>query len=269
MSATTRERELEDYRPIAASLMEPPNTFAIDLESEESPLETKTLSHGLVRTFADERLIEPHSLLDDLFVVVIRPDDRVKDFTFQTSAKIVRLLDHRLTVDRWDVGEHVEGLNEILPRTLIAEMRILTGYSNERLAMLLSVDRRSLTNWANGRGMHASKADRIRKLARFVRYIDRGLAERNEAALLAQDDAGRTAFELLKDELYDEAARVVGKGDGRAKRINLMKEVDPREAVEASAQPWTVLDIADGEEAIAEIPDRPAPKMTRRKARKM
>jgi len=249
--------------------MKPPNTFAIDLETEESPLETKSFSHGLVRTYATERLIEPHSFLDELIGVAVRPDDRAKEFAYQTSAKIVRLLVDQGTADRWDVGEHVEGLDEILPRTLIAEMRILTGYSNERIAMLLGVDRRSLTNWANGRGMHESKADRIRKLARFVRYIDRGLAERNEAALLAQGDAGRTAFELLKDELYDEAARVVGKGDGWAKRIKLMKEVDPREAVEASAQPWTVLDIADGEEAIAEIPDRPAPKMTRRKARKM
>lgn len=256
MSAATLERDLEKYRPVPTVLMEPPRSFDVELSEENDLSEQKSLSTGYFHTFSHHRSIEAGSFLGELFVATSQVAELVREAALQTSSGVVRLADTRLTVARWDLGDHTKGLNEILPRTLIAEMRLLTGFSNERLARLLGVDRRTLTNWANGGGVQAGKADRIRKLARFVRFIDRGFAEHNELALLAQDAAGRTAYELLKEERFDEAAQAVGKGDGWAKRRDFMSELEPARVTSAqamglfpAAQPYTgdAVEKKDGE----------------------
>lgn len=119
----------------------------------------------------------------------------------------------------WRQGPHTKGLDTTLPRVLLVEMSILTGYSNERLAQLLGVSRRSFTNWFNGGRLQEAKAEKIRHLARLIRYVDRGSAERNQAALLASTREGRTAYAAVADGQLDEAAEAVGPGTGWARRM--------------------------------------------------
>ena len=121
--------------------------------------------------------------------------------------------------DSWRQGPHTPSLDTTLPRVLLVEMGIVTGYSNERLAHLLGVSRRSFTNWFNGGRLQEAKAEKIRNLTRLIRYVDRGTAERNQAALLASTREGRTAYAAVADGQLDEAAEAVGPGTGCARRM--------------------------------------------------
>lgn len=97
----------------------------------------------------------------------------------------------------------------------IAELRRLSGLTWEQLARLFDVSRRSLHFWASGEAMAPSNEERLQRLLRVMRAVDRGSASANRAVLLAAGGDGVVPFDLLAAGRYDVALVTVGAGEGR------------------------------------------------------
>lgn len=102
------------------------------------------------------------------------------------------------------------------PRDVIFELRHLTGLTWDNLAELLSVTRRSLHLWANGGSMNTPNERRVRDLLSAMRAIDRGTARENRSLLLTRHPDGRSLQDLLRESHFDQAIKLVGRGNGRA-----------------------------------------------------
>ena len=158
MSAATLERDLEKYRPVPTVLMEPPRSFDVELSEENDLSEQKSLSTGYFHTFSHHRSIEAGSFLGELFVATSQVAELVREAALQTSSGVVRLADTRLTVARWDLGDHTKGLNEILPRTMIARTEEASrrakriGFANWRGLCGLSIE--ALPNTTSSHSWH-------------------------------------------------------------------------------------------------------------------
>tara|TARA_R110000868_G_scaffold68551_2_gene202611 strand:+ start:1315 stop:1848 length:534 start_codon:yes stop_codon:yes gene_type:complete len=169
----------------------------------------------------------------------------------------------------WNRGPHTADIKTKETWTLIAEMRLLTGYSWGQIALLLGVDRRTVQNWMNRERIREANLSRVHGTAMFLRFIDRGLAERNVRALQKADERDVSAFKYASMGNHGKAADLAGEGEGWVKRINFMREGAPEQIVDAQFAGMTIHPGSDGSEMIEEILDRPAPKMTPRKTRKM
>jgi hypothetical protein len=102
-------------------------------------------------------------------------------------------------------------------RDAIFELKRLTGLTWEELATLLSVTRRSLHLWANGRAINTVNERHVRDLLMTMRDLDRGTARENRALLLAPlRDGDMTVGDLLRDREFNNAVLLVGRGRGRA-----------------------------------------------------
>jgi transcriptional regulator with XRE-family HTH domain len=99
----------------------------------------------------------------------------------------------------------------------IHTVRRLSGLTWDELADLLTVSRRSLHHWANGRPVSAEHDRRLRQVLAALRRIDHGEAARNRDALLTAGADGRTIVDLLKEGRYAEACDRAGLGSGRAR----------------------------------------------------
>jgi transcriptional regulator with XRE-family HTH domain len=95
-------------------------------------------------------------------------------------------------------------------------LRRLSGLSWSKLSELLGVDRRTLHNWANGSEVRANNAKRIAEAATVLIYADRGSSKLNNEALSTRDVGGKTAFELMVDEEFDQVKTLLGPGVGRS-----------------------------------------------------
>lgn len=220
----------DDLAAPAKRYASPPRTF----DDFQPPGQSEQLQHGFRRTRTARQIIFT-SAHRDIAEEVAGLSAQLLETVLSGSHASAWCLTKLHTQASWGQGEHTAGIETMMPRTLIAETRILTGYAWEQLAALLGTTRRSLLNWTNGRKVRQSNQDTIRNVARLIRYIDRGRAELNSLALLATDENGNTAFELIVDGRYDQAAHLVGKGKGWEKRKNLMKELDPARVTSAQA----------------------------------
>jgi len=99
----------------------------------------------------------------------------------------------------------------------IAELRRISGLTWEQLAELFGVSRRSVHFWASGHPLSANNEERLRQALAVIRAMDRGFAMSNRAALLEGQPGGR-ALDLLKQQRFGEAGRLLGKGVGRVSR---------------------------------------------------
>jgi hypothetical protein len=96
----------------------------------------------------------------------------------------------------------------------LAEIRRLTGYSWEQLAGLVGCTRQAAHRWMNGEPIADGNRERLARLHAALRFIDRGAADENRAVLDMAAD-GMTVADLLRQERFDEAKAVAGRGPGR------------------------------------------------------
>ncbi len=88
----------------------------------------------------------------------------------------------------------------------VMEIRRLSGLTWEELADLFDVSRRSLHHWANGKTVTAEEDRTIRGTLAAIRHLHRGGQAGTRALLLAVDQTtGVSAFDLLRNRLFDEA----------------------------------------------------------------
>lgn len=105
------------------------------------------------------------------------------------------------------------GSSEVTKRA-IAELRRISGLTWEQLGQLFDVSRRSLHFWASGRPLNAKNEARVLRVLEIVREADRGDGRSTRGALF-QGTAGRTPFDLLASQRFDEARALLGSGPGR------------------------------------------------------
>lgn len=113
-------------------------------------------------------------------------------------------------------GASIE-LREPVP-TAIAALRRLTGLTWEQLAQLFNVSRRSVHFWASGSKMASENRAHLERVLDTVRFVDRGSATENRAAILATAADGTTLLDRLATGNYDSVIAVLGPGRQRAMR---------------------------------------------------
>ncbi|MFH0943834.1 MAG: TIGR04255 family protein [Planctomycetota bacterium] len=96
----------------------------------------------------------------------------------------------------------------------ICKLRLFAGLTWDQLARLFGVSRRAVHFWASGKPMNAGNEERLRRVLEIVRFIDRGDAQSNRAALLGAVD-GEIPFDLLVDGRLEEVRQFLGRGPGR------------------------------------------------------
>jgi DNA-binding transcriptional regulator YiaG len=116
----------------------------------------------------------------------------------------------------------------------IGVLRRLSGLTWDQLARLLGVSRRSLHFWASGKPMASGNEERLQRLVGVMRYVDRGSARANRAALLSAQKDGTIPFDLLTDGQYERVMALLGVGG--ATRITAPKQ-SPRGRAEAAPPP--------------------------------
>lgn len=101
------------------------------------------------------------------------------------------------------------------PPKIIAELRRLTGLTWEQLAQLLNVSRRSVHFWASGSRIASENRAHLQRVIETVRFIDRGSAAENRAALLAPTADGTTLLDELGAANYEAVVAALGRGRQR------------------------------------------------------
>lgn len=143
------------------------------------------------------------------------------------------------------------------------EIRRLTGFTWEKLANLLNVDRRTLCNWVKGSEIRDSNRSRIAKTLRILRYSDRGSSDDNAKALNFTLTNGATAFEMIKAGRFPEARYAMGHGISRAgsfPQTNQMVSIGGWDL-----QPLTMHEDASGDDDLKQLPHEPKPASRKRR----
>jgi transcriptional regulator with XRE-family HTH domain len=122
----------------------------------------------------------------------------------------------------------------------ICELRRFAGLTWDQLARLFGVSRRAVHFWASGKPMNAGNEERLHRVLEIVRFIDRGDAQSNRAALLGAVD-GEIPFDLLVDGRLEDARRILGAGPGR--RTLARKRLS--DEARAARRPIPPADLAD------------------------
>ncbi len=87
----------------------------------------------------------------------------------------------------------------------ILRAKRVSGLTWDELARVLSVTRRTVHNWANGRPISLVREAELKKLMAFLREVDTGEASRNRSLLLADAGRGQLVIDLLRDQHWDAA----------------------------------------------------------------
>lgn len=101
------------------------------------------------------------------------------------------------------------------PRKILHQLHRWSGLTWDQIADLFGVDRRSVHFWSNGRALNAEHEEHLFLLWAAFRYIDRGFAPANRAALLNPREDGVRPMDLLTQRRYAEVRELLGKGIGR------------------------------------------------------
>lgn len=139
----------------------------------------------------------------------------------------------------------------------IAELRRLTGLTWEQLARLFNVSRRSLHFWASGKPMTPGNEEHLQRILSVVRRIDRGTSSANRGLLLAAQEDGSLAFDLLAGGAYEQVLTLLATGETH--RASPAKTVEGALAARAPRRP---------EELVGALQDRIHPSSGRLRAAK-
>lgn len=97
----------------------------------------------------------------------------------------------------------------------IAELKRMLLVSWEELASLLGCSRQALHKWMSGKPINSDNHRKVARLHAAIKFVDRGNAEENRALLTRDHEGGGLAWDLLKEERFDEFRKLVGRGAGR------------------------------------------------------
>ena len=116
---------------------------------------------------------------------------------------------HVTTVPRVFVPVYGAPEAEVVPETpaqkMAAELRRVSGLTNEEIAPLLGVSRRSLQSWIAGDSISARKEARLRAVLDAIRQLAAGSAVETRERLLARAPHSVRAYDLLAEERYEAA----------------------------------------------------------------
>ncbi len=139
----------------------------------------------------------------------------------------------------------------------VYEIRRLTGFTWERLADLLNVDRRTLTNWVNGSEIRETNREHIARVLSVIRFADRGNAKEN-ASLLEHCSLGVSPFEAIKAKEYSRAQEYLGVGVSRSFASSGESDWIGEYAA------YSIHPDADGSEQLEELPEESQKKYRKR-----
>lgn len=97
----------------------------------------------------------------------------------------------------------------------VSELRRIGGLTWDQLAQLFGVSRRAVHFWASGKPLNAENEARLLRVLDVVRYADRGDSRSTRAALL-EAHRGKAPLQLLTEQRFTEARKLLGKGEGSA-----------------------------------------------------
>ena len=107
---------------------------------------------------------------------------------------------HVTTVPRIFVPVYGAAEAEVVPETpaqkMAAELRRVSGLTNEEIAPLLGVSRRSLQSWIAGESISARKEARLRAVLDAIRQVAAGSAVETRERLLARAPHSVRAYDL-------------------------------------------------------------------------
>jgi len=95
--------------------------------------------------------------------------------------------------------------------TQIGQLKMMTGYTWDRLADLLSCSRQSLYNWRDGLVVTDANIRAVQRMHESIGFIDRGNPTETRAVLEANDTR---IFRMLKAGELEAAKLMAGKGIG-------------------------------------------------------
>ena len=150
--------------------------------------------------------------------------------------------------DLLSAEKRANSVNEASVSENLFELRRLTGFTWERLADLLNVERRTLNNWVEGSEIQGCNHEHIAKTLSVMRFADRGSAEENAAAL-GKRTMERSPFEAIKARRYLNARLYMGHGIAR-QGLSLSESDWIGEYA-----PLATHEAADGAEASGALPD--------------
>lgn len=128
--------------------------------------------------------------------------------------------------DRPDAVEMpADDLDPISTGKAILKLRRISGLGWDELGELFGVSLDDIHSWASGKPLDADEKTRVMRTWDVVRYVDRGGSKATRKALL-ETGAGKSPFDLLTEQRFDEACAVLGPGTPIKwpKRIGLDQE---------------------------------------------
>lgn len=137
-------------------------------------------------------------------------------------------------------GQSAESTSSPGTQQALAELRRFSGLTWAQLGELLGVARRSVHFWASGKPMNADNERRLMGALDVIRRADRGDARATRTALL-EVRGGMSAFGLLAEERFAEAAAFLGPGHQR-RRVVLAPLDDKAHAARRPPPPASLVD---------------------------
>jgi DNA-binding transcriptional regulator YiaG len=134
----------------------------------------------------------------------------------------------------------------LVTRKAILEIRRLTGFTWEQLAVLFNVSRRTLHFWASGERLNSFNEEQLYLLLDTIRYIDRGSATLNRSILLKPFENEKRPFDLLIAGKYNQVKDILGSINQPKKpelkplseeALKLRRPLDPETLVSADPTP--------------------------------
>lgn len=117
--------------------------------------------------------------------------------------------------------------SETPAQKMVDELRRLSGLTNEEIAPLAGVSRRSLQSWIAGEPISARRENRLRTVLDAIRQLATPTAIATRERLLARASHSVSAYDLLTEERY-EAAIDLATGQ---RRYDLAEQTSTSEAL--------------------------------------
>lgn len=114
-----------------------------------------------------------------------------------------------------------EGVERMVPRTALMEIRRRGGLTWDELGRLFGVSRRSVHFWVSGQAPSAVHQVHIGAVLQAIRGIDRGSSPATRTALFAQQNGGKSPFQLLAEDRVEELMRSLGSWVGGRSTVAL------------------------------------------------
>lgn len=126
-----------------------------------------------------------------------------------TSAGAAGSLGAQWADDAWSRSDEPSAESSETTRESVCELRRTSGLTWDQVGLLFGVSRRSVHFWASGKPLNAANEEHLLRVLNVVRSGQRGNARATRAALFEVHD-GKTAFEMLVGQRYQDAAQLLG-----------------------------------------------------------